>query len=198
MPFFGAHLSIAGGLSNAVSAAVELNCRTVQIFTKNASQWVGKPLSDADARTFRRAASAAKLEFPTAHDSYLINLAAPDDALYRKSMDAFTEELHRAELLGLSYLVMHPGAHTGSGEEAGLLRVVKALDEVHARCRGFAVMVLLENTAGQGSSLGHRFEHLATILDRVKDGGLLGVCFDTCHVFAAGYPLSTAKDYAAT
>jgi deoxyribonuclease-4 len=198
MPLFGAHMSVAGGLHNAVAASVAHGCQTVQLFTKNANQWEGRPITDGEARTFRRAVADAGLQFPTAHDSYLINLAAPDDALYRKSIDAFTDELERAEALGLSYLVTHPGAHTGSGEDAGLARVVAALDEVHARCAGFRVVVLLELTAGQGTSLGYRFEHLTTILDRVKDASRLGVCFDTCHAFAAGYALTSAEDYVTT
>ncbi|MBX9584237.1 MAG: deoxyribonuclease IV [Gemmataceae bacterium] len=198
MPVFGAHLSVAGGLTNAVSAAVGLECGTVQLFTKNASTWAGKPLADADARAFRAAVRAAGLRFPTAHDSYLINLASPDDRLYRKSIAAFADELDRAEALGLSYLVSHPGAHTGSGVDAGVARVVAALDEVHARCVGYKVQVLIETTAGQGSCLGATFEEIAAILDGVDDSDRLGVCFDTCHAFAAGYPLAAADDYAAT
>lgn len=198
MPLLGAHMSVAGGLHNAVTASVSLNCATVQIFTKNANQWVGKPLSEDDIQTFRKAVRAAKLKYPTAHDSYLINLAAPDETLYRKSIAAFADELERAEALGLSYLVTHPGAHVGSGGEAGVARVVAALDEVHERCVGFKVKVLLETTAGQGSCLGARFEELAAMLDRVEDPRRLGVCLDTCHVFAAGYPLTDESDYAAT
>src|SRR5262249_50623418 len=137
MPLFGAHTSVAGGLHTAVSAATALGCETVQIFTKHPAQWEAKLLSDEEVRAFRQALSDSRLQLPTAHDSYLINLAAPEDELHRKSIDAFTAELERAEALGLSYLVMHPGAHTGSGEEAGLARVIAALDEVHARCAGF-------------------------------------------------------------
>jgi len=198
MPLFGAHMSVAGGLHNAVAASVVLGCETVQIFTKNANQWAGKPLRDEESRAFRRAVGEAGLRLPTAHDSYLINLAAPDDTLYRKSIDALVEEMCRAEALGLSYLVAHPGAHTGSGENAGIARIAAALEEVHTRCVGFAVRLLLENTAGQGSSLGYRFEHLAAILGGVKNADWLGVCLDTCHAFAAGYPLASAEDYAAT
>ena len=198
MPLFGAHLSIAGGLPNALTAATALGCDTVQLFTKNASQWVGKPLAEDDIREFRRVLRATKLKFPAAHDSYLINLAAPDDGLFQKSVAAFADELDRAEALGLKYLVSHPGAHTGSGEETGLARVVAGLDEVHARCSGYKVKVLLETTAASGSTLGGRFEHLAALIERVKAPERLGVCLDTCHVFAAGYPLATAADYAAT
>ena len=198
MPLFGAHTSIAGGLGNAVAAAVDLKCGTVQLFTKNASQWRGKPLSEGDIRAFRTAMTGSKLRFPTAHDSYLINLATPDDALYRKSIDAFTEEVERAEVLGLSYLVMHPGAHMGTSEEAGIARVAAALDEVHNRCAGYRVKILLENTAGQGTALGHRFEHLAAIRERVREVARLGVCLDTCHAFAAGYPLDASGGFDST
>lgn len=198
MPLFGAHLSVAGGLANAVAEATALGCQTLQLFTKNANQWAGKPLSEDDSRSFRKAVRGAKLKHVTAHDSYLINLAAPGDELYRKSIEAFTRELERAECLGLSYLVTHPGSHTGSGVEAGVQRVIAALDEVQARCGGFKVKVLVENTAGQGSSLGARFEEIAFIREGVRDPQRLGVCFDTCHAFAAGYPLDSEADYATT
>jgi deoxyribonuclease-4 len=133
-----------------------------------------------------------------AHDSYLINLASPDEPLYRRSVEAFVVELQRAERLGLRYLVTHPGAHIDSGEEAGLARVACALDEVHQRCPGFRVRILLETMAGQGSTLGHRFEHLARILAQVREPNRLGVCLDTCHVFAAGYALAPEAEYRAT
>ncbi|MFL5342543.1 MAG: deoxyribonuclease IV, partial [Gemmataceae bacterium] len=125
-------------------------------------------------------------------------LASPDDVLWRKSIEAFVEEVERAERIGAAYLVTHPGAHLGSDEAIGLAKVAQALDEAHRRCAGFHVMILLETTAGQGTCLGHRFEHLATILDAVAAPERLGVCFDTCHVFAAGYSLSPKKDYTAT
>ena len=198
MPLFGAHFSIAGGLTNAVATAVRFQCGTLQLFTKNASQWAAKPISDADAAAFQSAARAAKLRLLTAHDSYLINLAAPGDALFQKSIDAFVIEWERAEQLGLSYLVMHPGAHVGSGDEAGLKRVIDALNTAARRCGGFKAQVLLETTAGQGTSLGHRFEHLAVLRAGVREPERFGVCLDTCHVFAAGYPIHTAEGFAAT
>lgn len=198
MPSFGAHLSTKGGLHNAIGSAVALRCGTVQLFTKNANHWSAPPLTDSEIREFRRAATASTLKHLTAHDSYLINLASPNPANYAKSMTAFVDELERAEALGLDYLVTHPGAHTGSGEEAGLTRVVEGYDEALSRCPGFKVRVLLETTAGQGTALGHRFEHLATILQRAKTADRMGVCLDTCHVFAAGYALATESDYAAT
>ena len=198
MPLFGAHFSIAGGLTNAVATAVRFQCGTLQLFTKNASQWACKPIADADAQVFRKAAKSAKLKLLTAHDSYLINLASPDGELFRKSVDAFAVEWERAEQLGLSYLVTHPGAHVGSGDTAGLQRVIEALDIASGRCEGLKVRILLETTAGQGTTLGHRFEHLAAIRAGVREPERFGVCLDTCHVFAAGYPIHTADGFAAT
>lgn len=198
MPLFGSHLSVAGSFTRAVDRAVELGCQTVQIFTKAPNQWYGRAITTNEAEEFRRAIKKAKLKYPLAHDSYLINLASPDEALYRRSIEAFIEEIHRAELLGLSYLVTHPGAHAGSGEETGLRRVIKAMDEVHKRSAGVKLIVLLENTAGQGTCLGHRFEHLQSILAGVKHPERLGVCIDTCHAFAAGYALSPMAEYRKT
>jgi deoxyribonuclease-4 len=198
MPLFGAHMSVAGGLHNAVLISQAHGCETVQLFTKNANQWNARDLTYEEVKTFRRILRKSRLRYPMAHDSYLINLASPDDLLHRRSIDAFTIEVQRAERLGLRYLVTHPGAHVGSGEEAGLARVAGALDEVHRRCPGFRVKILLETTAGQGTTLGCRFEHLARILKLVAEPKRLGVCLDTCHVFAAGYALSPKADYAAT
>src|SRR5262245_13771659 len=198
MPLFGAHLSIAGGLYKSAEAAEQLKCDTVQLFTKNASQWKAKPLGRDEITAFQAAVKKAKVKHPTAHDSYLINLAAPGDDLYRKSIDAFTDEVERAEALGLAYLVMHPGAHVGSGAEAGIARAAAGLDEVHARCAGFKVKVLIEITAGQGTTLGWKFEHVAAIRGRLADADRTGVCFDTCHAFVAGYPLWPEAEYDAT
>ena len=188
-------MSIAGGCDRAVRAAQAIGFDTVQLFTKNNNQWHGKPLSAEDVATFRRVLRETRLRHATAHDCYLINLASPDADLYRRSVEAFVVELQRVEALGLAYLVTHPGAHVDSGEEAGLERVARALDEALARCPGFRVKVLLETTAGQGTCLGRTFEHLASILDRVRAPERLGVCVDTCHIFAAGYPLAGARDY---
>jgi deoxyribonuclease-4 len=198
MPLFGAHTSIAGGCHNALLEAEAHGCSTVQLFTKNANQWSARDITDDEVRLFRRTLRRTRLRQPMAHDSYLINLASPDKKARRRSLDAFLDEMRRAERLGLRYLVMHPGAHMDSGEEAGLARVAEALDEVHARCAGFRVRVLMETTAGQGTTLGHRFEHLARILELAAHPERLGVCFDTCHVFAAGYALAPEKEYRAT
>jgi deoxyribonuclease-4 len=198
MPLFGAHMSVAGGLTRAVEASVTHGCDTVQVFTKNASQWAAPPLDPAAAADFRKAIKAAGLKKTLAHDSYLINLASADETLQRRSVDALALELQRAEALGLTYLVAHPGAHLGEGEEVGLARIAAGIDEVHARCPGLGAKLLLETTAGQGTTLGHRFEHLAAILKQVRDPDRLGVCFDTCHVFAAGYALAPEAEYRAT
>jgi deoxyribonuclease-4 len=198
MPIFGAHMSAAGGCHNALIAAKEHDFETVQLFTKNNNQWDAKDLSAENIKQFRDTLKSSKLKFPTAHDSYLINLASPNPTLYQRSLDAFVVEVKRAEALGLAYLVMHPGTPTDGDEEAGLLRIIAAFDEIHARCQGCRVKVLLETTAGQGQSLGWRFEHLAAILDRVQDSKRLGVCVDTCHIFAAGYPLAPEKEYETT
>ncbi len=198
MPVSGAHFSVAGGLTNAVATAVRFDCGTLQLFTKNANQWAAKPIADADATAFKTAADLAKLQFLTAHDSYLINLAAPGDQLFQKSIGAFVIEWERAEQLGLAYLVTHPGAHVGSGDDAGLQRVIKALDVASASCPGLKTQILLETTAGQGTTLGHRFEHLAAIRAGVREPDRFGVCLDTCHVFAAGYPIHLRDGFDAT
>jgi deoxyribonuclease-4 len=212
MPLFGAHVSIAGGVHKALLAAQAHGMDTVQIFTGNPSKWpvrqpdsgsetappTGQGLPDEEVRLFRRTLRQTRLRFPTAHASYLINLASPEEVTYRRSVDAFVDEMQRAERLRLSYLVVHPGAYLDSSEEAGLVRVAAALDEIHARCPDFRIRVLLETTAGQGSTLGSRFEHLARILQLAANPDRLGVCFDTCHVFAAGHALAPASEYRAT
>ena len=189
---------MAGGYYKAVDAAAKLGMDTVQLFTKNNNQWKGKPLSDEDVRLFRDAIEKTGIRRPCAHNSYLINLASPDDVLWLKSTEALVDELQRAEALGLVGVVMHPGSFVSSSEEAGLTRIAAALDEVHKQTRGFHCELWLETTAGQGTNLGHRFEQIATLLQTVRDTDRLGVCVDSCHIFAAGYPLQAPEEYAAT
>lgn len=198
MPLLGSHLSIAGGYYKAVDKAALLRMQTVQIFTKNNNQWAAKPLVDADIKLFRDAVERTKLQKMCAHNSYLINLASPDDVLWDKSLQAMVVEVERAEALGLDGVVMHPGSFVTSTEAEGLKRIAKAINLVHKRTRGVRCQMWLETTAGQGSNLGHRFEHLQTLLQTVRAPELLGICVDTCHIFAAGYPLQTAEEYAAT
>jgi len=195
-PFIGAHMSISGGLHLAIERALQVNCRALQIFTKNASQWKAKPLSDEALERFRTAREKSGLGIVFAHDSYLINLASPDPRLLEKSITAMGDELERAERLGLPFVVIHPGAHKGDGEAAGLARVAASLDAVHRNHPDLGVQILIETTAGQGTSLGFRFEHLAAIIENVEQPERLGVCLDTCHIFAAGYDIRTAGTYA--
>jgi deoxyribonuclease-4 len=198
MAILGSHQSIAGGYFKSVERARTVGCDCVQLFTKNNNQWRAKELTDDDVRRFQSALKEHGIAHPLAHDSYLINLASPDPALWKKSVDSFVVEMLRADRLGIPYVVTHPGAYTSGSEEAGIAAVVRALDEVHAQTRGIKSRCLLETTAGQGSCLGCRFEQLAAMLEGVKNPDLLGICVDTCHVFAAGYPLGTAKEYKAT
>ncbi len=198
MPLLGAHMSIAGGYYKAVEAAAELGMDCVQLFTKNNNQWAGKPLTQADIESFKAALKSTGVKQPVAHDSYLINLASPDETLWQKSLHAYIDELERAEALGLIGVVMHPGSHLASTPEEGLDRIVKALDLAHEQTADFETLTLLETTAGQGTNLGHRFEHLSYILKSVAAPDRVGVCVDTCHIFAAGYPISTPEEYTAT
>lgn len=191
-------MSIAGGYYRAVEAAEQAGCDCVQIFTKNNNQWRAKEIQADEASQFRQKLTDVSVRFPLSHSSYLINLASPDKDLWKKSIDAFVVELQRAEFLSIPYVVLHPGAFTASSEEEGLTAIVQALDEVHRQTQGLNARCLLETTAGQGTTLGWRFEHLADIMARVREPDRLGVCFDTCHVFAAGYPLAEEKDYKAT
>jgi deoxyribonuclease-4 len=183
---FGSHLSIAGGMHKALLRAEELGHGTVQVFTKNQKTWANKPLADDAVAMWAAERDRLKFKHAVSHDSYLINLASADEALWRKSVELFVEELARCAILGIPYLVTHPGAHLGTGEDAGLRRVAAALDIVHQRVP-VGTVTCLESTAGQGTSLGYKLEHLAEIINRVKHPERLGVCLDTAHLFAAGY-----------
>ena len=224
MSVLGAHMSIAGGLHKAVEAAAALKMDTVQIFTHSPSQWAvhpvdvavprrsrsanvstrnhsrwrAAPLAPAVVRAFRQELEQTGVASPLSHSSYLLNLATPDDELHRRSVDGFVNELQRACELGIFGVVLHPGAAMGATEAAAIRRIVQGLNEALRQTRGSDTLCLLETTAGQGSSIGHRFEQLARILDRVRDPARMGVCIDTCHVFAAGYDLRTPKAYEQT
>ncbi|VAX39764.1 Endonuclease IV [hydrothermal vent metagenome] len=198
MPLLGSHLSIAGGYYKAVRAAKELDLECVQIFTKNNNQWRAKEMTDEDISMFRDAIEETGIQMPCAHDSYLINLASPKEELWQKSLAAFIIELERAEMLGLAGVVMHPGSYVKSTEEEGLQKIIEAFDIVLEKTAGQNVEVWIETTAGQGTNLGHRFEHLNEIISGVQENSRLGVCVDTCHIFAAGYPMETTKEYKAT
>jgi deoxyribonuclease-4 len=198
MPLLGAHLSIRGGLPRAVERARATGCEALQIFTKSTGQWRARVLPPHEIRDFRGAVAAAGLSRVVAHDSYLINVAAREPALRARSMAALGEEIDRAEALGLHGLVMHPGSFTGGDEATGLRLVADALAAVlKARPRG-RTRLLLEHTAGQGTSLGYRFEHLAFIITRLRRSPRVGVCLDTCHLVASGYDIRTREGYERT
>jgi deoxyribonuclease-4 len=197
-PILGAHMSMAGGFHKAVERGQEVGCQCVQVFVKNNNRWTAPELTDDDVDQLSAARAESGLRHLIAHSSYLINLASPDRALWKKSLDALVVELLRAARLSIPYVVLHPGAHTSSTEAAGLRRVVRALDEVDRQTRDVNATCLLENTAGQGTCLGWRFEQLAALLDGVRNPERLGVCFDTCHAFAAGYAMATEPEYRQT
>ena len=198
MPLLGAHMSVAGGLPRAVERAAVHRCEALQIFAKNASQWRGRELPASEIREFRARVKAAGIGPVVSHGSYLINLATTDATLRRQSLEAMGDEIDRAEALGLLGVVLHPGAYTIGNEADGLSLIADALLELlRARRRG-KTMVLLENTAGQGTTLGATFEQLAAIIAKTNDHRRIGVCLDTCHLIASGYDLCSPEGYETT
>jgi deoxyribonuclease-4 len=189
----GAHCSIAGGLRTAAERAGALKCNTIQIFTKNNNQWEAAPLLAREISDFQAACSKNGVRLAFAHAGYLINLAAVDEAVHERSMLSMRQELERAEALEMPYLVAHPGSHKGAEELAGVLQAAASLDRLIEETEGFRVQIVLETTAGQGNSLGCRFEHFAEIMSRLSKMHLrrIGICIDTAHIFSAGYDLST-------
>ncbi len=197
-PRFGAHVSTAGGVSRAFDRGHSIGCETMQIFTRNNNRWESKPLAAAEIARWQQLAAETGIQPVVSHASYLINLASPDAGLWQRSIDTFVDELERAQALGLLGVVLHPGAHMGQGVEAGIARIAAALDRCHARTAEGEVLTLLETTAGAGSHLGHRFEHLAAIRSACAQPERVAICFDTCHVLAAGYEFRTPAGYTAT
>ncbi|MDY6987336.1 MAG: deoxyribonuclease IV [Thermodesulfobacteriota bacterium] len=191
----GAHFSIAGGLHRALETASQYGCPVLQLFTKNASTWKERQLSAEEIRQFERAGRQGNIEVVCSHAAYLINLASPDRVQYERSVKALGNELRRSSQLAIPYVVLHPGAHMGRGGDHGLRQVAKGIDAAFEQVPEGGCHLLLETTAGQGTNLGRTFEQLAAIADRVEAKGRLGFCFDTCHVFAAGYDLRTKKAY---
>ena len=199
MKYFGAHVSASGGVENAVRNAKEIGATAFALFTKNQRQWLAPELTIAQIDTFKQAMAEAGYTAAQVlpHDSYLINLGHPDEDGLEKSRESFFEEMHRCELLGLDRLNFHPGSHLKRiDEEGSLKRIAESINIALERSEG--VTAVLENTAGQGSNLGFKFEHLAYIIDRVEDKSRVGVCLDTCHSFAAGYDLRTREACDAT
>ncbi len=198
MHLLGAHMSIEKSHALAIDRAAAFDMTALQIFTKNASRWAAKPIDPAAAETFRERLAGSDIGFTVAHDSYLINMASPDDALWEKSLNAFQDEMARCAQLGVPYLVTHPGAHMGTGVDTGIARVATGLNRLFDEDPANPTVVLLETTAGQGTTLGSTFEEIAGIIDQVENKDRVAVCFDTCHVFAAGYDLRTPETYDAT
>jgi deoxyribonuclease IV len=194
----GAHMSAAGGVSKAFERARTIGINTMQVFTKNQHRWQQKPAPEKEIARWFELQAETGIGAVVSHAAYLINLGSPDEALWEKSADAFVDEIARAEQLDILGAVLHPGAHMGEGEDAGIARVIAALDRVHAATAGYKALTLLEITAGQGSSLGHRFEQLGRMLEGVHAPERVGFCFDTCHAFAAGYDLRSPETYAET
>ena len=186
-PLVGAHMSAAGGLVRAVERAVDAGCRALQVFTKNSNQWGGKPVVPSEAAAFRKAAADAGIAPLVSHSAYLINLASPDPLVRTRSVEALVDEIERCDANGIPFLVLHPGSHGGEGEEVGLDRIARGLDEAAAKTPSSTTTVLLETAAGQGACLGHDFAHLSAILSRADSRPRLALCLDTCHVHAAGY-----------
>jgi deoxyribonuclease IV len=194
----GAHMSTSGGLSKAFERGQQVGVTTMQIFAKNQNRWEQKPTPPEEIERWRKAQAETGIAPVVSHAAYLLNLGTPDETIWGKSVNALSDELTRAEELGLLGVVFHPGAHMGSGEEAGLRRIVEGMDRAHAATPGYKTLTLVEGTAGQGTALGYRFEHLKTILEGVKDPERVAFCLDTCHLFAAGYDLRTREAYDAT
>lgn len=195
MDYFGAHMSIAGGLHNAPGRGVKVGCGVIQIFTQNSNQWRGKIPSDSEVSLFREKWEESGLHEIVSHDIYLINLAAPPGDTRDKSLLSFREEMERCARLGIDKIVMHPGAHLGDGEDTGLKRICEAFEILLREVPEFGGKILLETTAGQGTNLGYRFEHLRAIIDGSSHPDRFAVCFDTCHTFAAGYDMTTTEGY---
>ena len=191
----GAHTSTAGGVSKSVDLAEKLGFTAMQIFTKNNNRWFQKHLEEKEIEDFKSKLKVSKIDFVVSHDSYLINLCAKDKGILKKSRSAFLDELERCELLGISYLNFHPGAHLGVGEKEGIKLIAESLNIAHNKTKGYKVSSMLETTAGQGTAIGYRFEHLQGIIDLVEEEERMSVCIDTAHIFAAGYDIKNPKEF---
>lgn len=194
----GAHMSISGGVSHALDRAASVRSNAVQVFTKNNRQWVGPPINEEDVERWRTQMPALGINYAVSHASYLINLASPKDELWEKSRLAHKDEIRRAHAYAIPHVVLHPGAHTGAGDEAGIARIAEALNRIHAETPGCTdTVTCLEIMAGQGSVLGRNLAQLRAIIDQVEDQTRVGICLDACHAYAAGYDLRSADGYTA-
>jgi deoxyribonuclease-4 len=191
----GAHMSIAGGLHTAFERAEKVGCTAIQIFTKNSNQWKDPVISSDDIAKYREAKNKSKVRIVVSHDSYLINLCGASDALLHGSRRSFVEEIKRCEALEIKYLIFHPGAHTTMDRKEAVKTVSDSLNYAHTETKNSSVVTLIETTAGQGTTLGNTFDEIAKMISFVKDKKRVGVCIDTCHIFAAGYDIRTNETY---
>jgi len=194
----GTHVSVNGGIHTAFRRGARIGCTTIQLFTKNSNRWDAKPLSADDIEQVADARTTTAISIAFAHASYLINLCATNAANLRRSRAAFIDELQRSEALGLKGLIVHPGAHLGAGEEEGIRRIAESLNIAHAETPRLTTRTVLESTAGQGTAIGYRFSQLRKIIDLLDDARRVALCLDTCHLFAAGYPIATEKGWEET
>jgi deoxyribonuclease IV len=194
----GAHMSIGGGVHTAFERAHRAGCTTMQIFSKNNTRWKAKPLTDFDIINYKKREKESNIKPVVVHSSYLINLCAKDKETLKKSRNSFLDELERCQHLGVPYFVFHPGSHVGQGEETGMKIIAESLNMLHEKTRRYRVKSVLETTAGQGSNLGYRFEQIRSIIDMIENKRRVGVCVDSCHLFAAGYDISYERGYEQT
>lgn len=195
MQLLGAHTSTSGGVSKSVDLAEKLGFNAMQIFTKNNNRWFQKPLEEKEIGAFKTKLNNSNIKFVVSHDSYLINLCAKDKEILKKSRIAMLDELERCELLGIHHLNFHPGSHLGAGEEDGIKLIAESINIVHDKTKEYKVSSMLETTAGQGTSIGYRFEHLQKIIEHVEQKERMTVCIDTAHIFAAGYDIKDPMNF---
>jgi deoxyribonuclease-4 len=191
----GSHMSISGGVHMAFDRGTRCGCATMQVFTKNSNRWEGPPVQQKDIENYKNAAAKSTISPVVAHAAYLINLCADDPRILHRSRQAFRDELERCEAFGILGVIIHPGSHLGRGEEIGLQRIAESLNIVHDETPGFHSLTILETTAGQGTALGYRFEHLRRVIDLLDQPSRAAVCVDTCHLYAAGYPIHTENGW---
>ena len=198
MLLLGAHFSISKGLHNALHKAESYECNALQMFTKNSQTWKERILSDKDIALFHKTKDELGIKEIASHTSYLINPAAHDKEKHDMSCNALKQELIRSSLLGIPYAVLHPGSHTGKGETEGIQRIAESINQIFAEIPDLHTRLLLETTAGQGTGIGHTFEQLAAIMEKIDDKKKIGICLDSCHIFAAGYDIRNEKSYQKT
>ncbi|HLX12254.1 MAG TPA: deoxyribonuclease IV [Bacteroidota bacterium] len=194
----GAHQSIAGGMHKAFELGESIGQTALQVFTKSPNQWYAKPITDEDIANYKSAQSKANMDPVVAHACYLINMCASNKDILKKSREGYLDELKRCEAVGIPYLNFHPGGHMGQGEETGIKLIIETLNFAHEKTKGYKTKSVLETTAGQGTAIGYKFEHLRDIIDGVDEPDRMAVCIDTCHIFAAGYDISNKRAYEKT